>query len=54
MSNPLLVLSKFLDLHFTNYDTVLMLGDLNIMEDEPQMQSFCDAYKIVAELTYLI
>ena len=44
--NSLAALEKFLYLHFSNYEKVLILGDFNVWVNERHMQSFCETYDL--------
>ena len=46
ISNHLAALEKFLDLHFSNCEKVLILGDFNVWVNEQHMQSFCETYDL--------
>ena len=46
ISNRLAALEKFLDLHFSNCEKVLILGDFNVWVNEQHMQSFCETYDL--------
>ena len=46
ISNHLAALEKFLDLHFSNCEKVLILGDFNVCVNEQHMQSFCETYDL--------
>ena len=46
ISNDLAALEKFLDLHFSNYEKVLILREFNVWVNEQQMQSFCETYDL--------
>ena len=46
ISNHLATLEKFLDLHSSKYEKVLILGGFNIGVYEKHMQSFCETYDL--------
>ena len=46
LTNNLVTLSKFLDLHSSKYKKMLILRDFNLGIDEPQMKSFCETYNL--------
>ena len=39
-------LSKSLDVFYSNYDKLLLLGDFNVRVDENHMKSFCENYDL--------
>ena len=46
ISTHLVALEKFLNMHFSNYEKVLILGDFNVWVNEQNMQSFCETYDL--------
>ena len=44
--NHLATLEKFLDLHSSKYENVLILEDFNLGVNEQHMQSFCETYNL--------
>ena len=46
ISKHLAALENFLNLHFSNYEKVLILGDFNVWVNEQHMQSFCETYDL--------
>ena len=42
--NHLATSSNFLDLHSSK---MLILGDFNVVIDEPHMESFCETYNLI-------
>ena len=46
IENHLDALSKYLDLYFSKYEKVLILGDFNAGIEEKHMKCFCDNYNL--------
>ena len=46
ISNHLVILEKFVDLHSSKYEKVLILGDFNVGLNEQHIQSFCETYNL--------
>ena len=47
ITNHLETLSKFLDLHSSKYEKMLILGDFNVGIDEPQIKRFYETYNFI-------
>ena len=46
INNRLATLEKFLDLHSSKYEKVLMLRDFNVGVNRQHMKSFCETYDL--------
>ena len=46
ISNHLVTLEKFLDLHSSKHEKVLILGDFNVGVNKKRMQLFCETYNL--------
>ena len=46
--NHLDALRRYLDLHSTTYEKILILGDFNVGIEEQHMKAFCDNYNLTS------
>ena len=46
IANHLCQLSKYMDFYLSKYDNIILLGDFNSENREPEMSNFCETYNL--------